>query len=154
MHHVFVKLFSFTGRAENRSGRRAKHVQVRHQVKRGNILSVECSSMNCKKSLAKSKECKLCSIFEIPYNSTSQNSGDECGHSYKTTGLEFHLWEGKVIFILQRALLIWFFSLTPMCIKHCMLSALPSSVKKNPQAITRVGFVPTTFALLEQMSSH
>ncbi len=41
-----------------------------------------------------------------------------------------------------------------MCIKHCMLSAFPSSVNKNPQAITRVGFEPTTFALLEQMSYH
>ncbi len=46
------------------------------------------------------------------------------------------------------------YALTSMCIKLCILSTLPSSVKKIHKQITRVGFEPTTFALLEQKSYH
>ncbi len=45
-----------------------------------------------------------------------------------------------------------FFTLTPMCVKHCILGTFPEFCDKNIHwQIPSVGFEPTTFALLEQL---
>ena len=46
------------------------------------------------------------------------------------------------------------FTLSLMCIEHCMLGTFLEFCEKNPQKNHSVGYKSTTFALLEQMSYH